>query len=208
MSPEASLTPGAVDGSILEALCRDDVPSPYHASYTFTVPAGTLVARFALRSADVSSPRDDNDLVVVLPDNSTIYSGNATSDEAVQLLSPMPGTYKACVLAYAGTAPMKHRLSSWIVGPGDGAGLKLLTPASVYAGGTASLGLSWSGLSTGKRYVGGVQYLGPNGEAAATNAVRVDTDGTVQVLNEQAPTVPAKLAARHAKVDRALPSTR
>lgn len=199
MSPEGSLTAGTLEGAVLEFLCRDGVSSPYHASYTFTVPPGTLIARFALRGADVSDPRDDNDLVVVTPDGATLYSGSPASDEALQLLGPQPGDYKVCVGAYAGTSPMKHRLSSWIVAPGDGAGLRLLTPASVYAGGTATLGLSWSGLSTGKRYVGGVHYLDASGRAVAANAVRVDTDGAVPLLNEQAATVPAKLAKRTAK---------
>ncbi len=164
------------------------------------MPPGTLVARFALRTADVSDPHDDNDLVVVQPDNKSFFSGSSTSDEALQFVDPAPGDYKVCVLAFAGTAPMKHRLSSWIVGPGDGAGLKLLTPTTVYTGGTATLGLSWSGLSTGKRYVGGVQYLDLSGRAVATNAVRVDTDGAVPVLNEPPLTAAAKLAARRAKL--------
>lgn len=196
VGPETELTPGSLDGSLLEALCRDDVSSPYHVSYSFEIPVGTVVARFELRASDVSDARDDNDLVVALPDRTTRYSGSPNSDEALQLLSPEPGTYKVCVGAYAGVAPMRHRLSSWIVGPGDGTSLKVLTPASVYAGGSATLGLSWSGLSSGKRYVGGVQYLDPTGHVAATNAIRVDTDGTVPVLNEAAATSPAKLPKR------------
>lgn len=191
MGPETELTPSTLDGGLFQALCRDGVTSPYHASYTFEVAPGTLVARFALRAEDVSDAHDDNDLVLVFPDNSTLYAGSPTSDEALQLLSPQPGTYKVCVAAFAGKAPMKHRLSSWIVGPGEGAGLRVLTPASVYAGGTATLGLSWSGLSTGKRYVGAVEYLDPTGRAVAANAVRVNTDGTVPVLNGQEAVAPS-----------------
>jgi len=209
LSPEASAVPGTLDGSLLQALCRDGVTSPYHTSYTFNVPADTIVARFALRAVDVSNPRDDNDLAVVLPDNSTLFSGSSNSDEAIQLMTPTPGTYKVCVGAYAGVSPMKHRLSSWIVGAGEGSSLKVLVPAAVYAGGTASLGLSWSGLAAGTRYVGGVQYLDPNGRVAASNAVRVDTDGAVQVLNDAAPVAPAKLAkaAKATQATHAAPST-
>lgn len=196
LGPETELTPGTLEGSLLEGLCRDDVSSPYHVSYHFEVPAGTVIARFALRAVDVSNASDDNDLVVVLPNRTTLYSGNSNSDEALQVLSPEPGTYKVCVGAYSGVAPMKHRLSSWIVGPGDGANLKVLTPASVTAGGSATLGLSWSGLAGGKRYVGGIQYLDATGRVAAANVVRVDTDGSVPVLNEAVATVPAKLVVR------------
>ena len=73
---------------------------------------------------------------------------------------------------------MTHSLSSWIVKTGDGAGLNALVPTTVYAGGTATVGLSWSGLTSGKRYVGGVQFQDAGGVTQATTTLRSSTDGS------------------------------
>jgi hypothetical protein len=65
-----------------------------------------------------------------------------------------------------------------------------MLPSSVYAGSSASLGLSWTNLAAGGRYVGGVQLLDLAGVAQATTVLRVSTDGVVPVSNE--PVDPAK----------------
>ena len=128
------------------------------------------------------------------PNNTTsVYSGNDGSNETVQVTAPAAGTYKVCVVAYGGVPAMTHTLSSWIVKAGDGAGLRVAVPSQVYAGSTATVGLTWSGLSTGKRYVGAFQLLDAGGVAQTTTVVRVSTDGSVPVLNEPN-TVAAKLA--------------
>jgi Fibronectin type-III domain/Subtilase family len=146
--------------------------------YSFTVPAGAIVARFALRQADVSGPTDDNDLAVVAPGGAVTASESGTSHETVELLDPAPGTYKVCVAAYASPNPTStHQLSSWIVGPGDTAGgtFNVLMPGAIYAGSTATVGMSWSGLTVSHRYLGGAQYLDGSGNAAAATALLIDT---------------------------------
>ncbi len=196
MSPEVSLKPTPLSAGELRSACLYESSAESVKVYPFEVPAGTVVARFALRNADVGDPSNDHDLLVLYPDfKTTGYSNNPGSEEAVQILSPAPGTYRVCVNAFKGKAQMKHKLSSWIVGPGEGAGLKLLTPSAVYASGTATMGLSWSGLATGSRYVGGVQYLDNAGQVAATSAVRISTDGAVQLLGDQ-PSIVSKVAPR------------
>jgi hypothetical protein len=62
-----------------------------------------------------------------------------------------------------------------------GGNLKVSTPARVYAGGTASVPLSWSGLATGKRYLGGVQLLDAAGAVASTTVLNIETDDPVPV---------------------------
>lgn len=175
-----------------ECLAGNDTPAVK--VYNFTVPAGTIVARWALRNADVlPAVGADHDLVVVGPANTVLgSSGGATSQEQVQLVAPAAGAYKVCVQAYDGAATMTHSLSSWIVKTGDGAGLNALVPSAVYSGGTATVGLSWSGLSTGKRYVGGVQFQDAGGVTQATTTLRISTDGSLPVLNEPNVTVKAK----------------
>ena len=146
--------------------------------YPMAIPAGTIVARFALRQADVSGAADDNDLAVITPTGVAYTSGGSTSHETVELLSPAAGTYKVCVAAYASANPTStHSLSSWIVSPGDTAGgaFNVLMPANVYAGGTATVGFSWSGLTAGHRYVGGAQFLDLSLTPGAATALYIDT---------------------------------
>ncbi|MEO5687311.1 MAG: S8 family serine peptidase [Burkholderiaceae bacterium] len=146
--------------------------------YPMVVPAGTIAARFALRQADVSGADDDNDLAVITPGGVSYVSGSGTSHETIELLSPAAGTYKVCVAAYASANPTStHSLSSWIVSPGNTAGgaFNVLMPGSVYAGGTATVGFSWSGLTVGHRYFGGAQFLDLSGTPGAATALNIDT---------------------------------
>jgi hypothetical protein len=55
------------------------------------------------------------------------------------------------------------------------------------------VGISWSGLATGKRYVGGVQLTDLSGNPQSTTVLRVSTDGSVPILNEPA-TLSSKVA--------------
>ena len=194
MGAETSLTPLATSSTTLLTRCRSATNYASIAKYNFTVPAGAIVARWALRQADTGNVNDDFDMIVSYPNGTTsAYSGNDGSDEVLQVVAPAPGTYRVCVLAYGSTAsPMKHKLSSWIVSPGDAGGLNALVPSQVYAGSTATVGLSWTGLAAGKRTVGGAQWLDASGNVQATTVLRVSTDGSVPVQN--VPTnMPSKL---------------
>ena len=193
MSAPVTLAPKATGSATLKALCQAGADTANVKVYSFNVPAGAMVARFGLRDADVGAAGDDNDMLLLYPNGTTsVYSGNDGSNETVQVTNPVAGTYRVCVVAYGGGASMTHTLSSWIVSPGDGAGLKVAVPSQVYAGSTASVGLTWSGLATGKRYLGAYQLLDTAGTAQTTTTIRVSTDGSVPILNEPS-TVPAKL---------------
>ncbi len=193
MGAETSLSPLATSSTTLANRCYSNTNYASIAKYNFTVPANAIVARWALRQADVSGAADDNDMVVINMNAATyVYSGNDGSNEMVQMIAPAAATYRVCVLGYAGTAPMKHKLSSWIVSPGDGAGLNVAVPSSVYAGSTATVGLSWSGVTSGKRTVGGTHWLDASGKVQATTVLRVSNDGSLAVMNEPTP-VPSKL---------------
>jgi hypothetical protein len=51
----------------------------------------------------------------------------------------------------------------------------VLMPSVIYAGGSATAGISWSGLVSGHRYVGGAQYLDSSNSPAAATALYIDT---------------------------------
>ncbi|MBV8034558.1 S8 family serine peptidase [Roseateles sp.] len=194
MSPSATLTPGVgLSSAQLATVCRAGTDTSNVKVYKFDVPANTIVARWALRQADTSGPMDDNDMLVVTPSNTTLYSGSEGSNEAVQISSPAAGSYTVCVHAYGGQPQMTHSLSSWVVTPSDtGGNFTVLVPSQVYAGSSATVGMSWSGLTNGKRYVGGAQWVDPNGAVQSATVLRVEPG--VAVLSEALDTAPRKLA--------------
>jgi hypothetical protein len=180
----ANLTGSPLGSAELRTICAAGVDTPSVKVYPVSIPANTIVARFALRNADVSGgANDDNDLMIVAPGNtSAVYSGNGGSGEAVQLAAPAAGDYKVCVLAYEGAPTMTHRLSSWIVTTADATGtLNVLLPGNAVAGGTATVGVAWSGLATGGRYLGGFQLKDPAGAVQTTTVVTVNTAGEAPV---------------------------
>ena len=179
VGPTTSLTQ---DNSIdIAAACVTGTAKPSLAVYNVVVPAGTIVARFALRQADVSGAADDNDLAIVSPNGSSIVSSASGSNEVLEILNPAAGNYKVCVQAYAGTNPMTHQLSSWVVKAGDtpGGAFNVLMPSTVYSGGSATAGISWSGLTAGRRYLGAAQFIDAAGAVSAATTVTINTTAGV-----------------------------
>lgn len=159
-------------------LCRGGA-APGVNIHTFTIPSGTLLSRFSLFDSDNTGTAGvDSDLDLVLLRGTTLVasSGNATSNESIQLVAPAAGTYTLCVIGYqpAGNQAT-YKLSSWLVQPTSTAGnFKVVAPSSASIGGTASVGLSWTNLEAGKRYVGAVNYLVGSVKQGST-VVEVDT---------------------------------
>jgi subtilisin family serine protease len=147
--------------------------------HTVTIPSGTIAARFSLFDDEVQGATaglSDLDLVVIKGTTVVASSGGDTANESAQLLNPAAGDYKVCVIGYApkgGSAT--YALSSWLVqSTSTGGNFKVNAPSSATIGGTASVGVSWSGLPVGKRYVGAVNFL-LNGVKQGTTVVDVDT---------------------------------
>jgi subtilisin family serine protease len=147
--------------------------------HTVSIPSGTIAARFSLFDDEVTgatSGLSDLDLVVIKGSTVVGSSGGDTANESVQLLNPAAGDYKVCVVGYAprgGSA--SYVLSSWLVNSSStGGNFKVNMPSSATIGGTASVGMSWSGLATGKRYVGAVNFL-LSGVKQGTTVIDVDT---------------------------------
>jgi hypothetical protein len=148
--------------------------------YSFTVPAGTQFARFQLFNADTQGGAlTDLDLDVFRSSNCTGTnvgtSAAGGSDEVVTLENPIAASYSARILGYATPAGgATYTFSTWIVGPATSPGtLRVSGPASVYEGGTASIGMSWN-VPTGTRYMGLVSFSDAGGAALGSSKVLVD----------------------------------
>ena len=148
--------------------------------FDFSVAADAQVARFQLFNADtLGGSATDLDLEVFNGPGGTGTSvgasGGSTSDEVVTLRAPAAGGYSACVTGF-GTPQTgaTYTMSSWVVGPAVGVQtLKASGPSSVYAGGTASIGLGWS-VPAGKRYLGNVQFIDNASAVIGSTLVVVD----------------------------------
>jgi hypothetical protein len=147
----------------------------------FPVPAGAQLARFQLFNTDTQGggAGTDLDLAVFNGPNGTGTkvgsSGGSTSDEIVTLKTPAAGTYSACVTGFAVPAGgAAYTMSSWVVGPAVGVQtLKAAGPNTVYASGSASIGLGWN-VPAGARYLGNVIYTDPASAALGSTIVFVD----------------------------------
>jgi subtilisin family serine protease len=151
------------------------------------IPAGTVLAQFELFNRDTEGGSvangTDLDLAVLNPSGIVVaYSGNGGSNEIAALNAPAAGTYKVCVAGWKALngASANYALSSAVVTSTDRSGnFKVLLPAKVYAGSTASLTTSWSGLAAGKRFVGAIQLKDANGAPASTTVVQVETNNPI-----------------------------
>jgi subtilisin family serine protease len=147
------------------------------------IPADTITAVFETFDRDTgSNGADDIDMLVLDPaDGMAGYSMRSYSDEQIVLNSPAAGTYRVCVIGYApaNDVSTEFRLSSAIVTRGDTLGNLKVAAGRVTAGVKATVTASWSGLPTGKRYFGGVEYLDAAGVTTTSTALQVETNDPV-----------------------------
>ena len=185
---QVSMVASPLSSASLRTACTAGVNTGSVRVYPVTIPAGTVVTRFALRQAD-SNATDDHDLGLLAPNGAWVYSGNEGSNEGVQIASPAAGNYKVCVNSYGSegdSANMLHKLMSWVVTPADiGGKFMVALPGKVVAGANTTVGMSWSGLEAGKRYLGAAQFLDQGGVARATTVLRIET-GAAGIPTSQA----------------------
>jgi hypothetical protein len=100
------------------------------------------------------------------------------------LNNPAAGTYKVCVFGYdpqGGQA--EYKLSQWVLNAGStGGNFKVTLPGISYVNGTGTVGMSWSGLETGKRYLGAVNYMLGTARKGTTT-LEVDTSEPLPKVN-------------------------
>jgi subtilisin family serine protease len=177
--------------ALVQTACRNAIAGVKVTSVT--IPAGTLMAQWELfdRDTDAGTGQTDLDLAVLNPAGNLVgYSGNNGANEMVALNAPAAGTYKVCVVGY--TTPNRissaYKLSSAVVTTADKAGnFRVGVPAKVYAGSAATVSAGWSGLATGKRFVGAAQLQqDATGVVGATTVFQVETNNPIP-LGEPVP---------------------
>ena len=181
----------------MAAACAAGAPGTAVVPVTF--PAGTMAAQFELFNRDTSNPDgDDLDLLLLNANGQLVaYSAVGGSDETVRLISPAPGNYRACAIVYETPdgAPTSFGISSVVVTTADrGGNFKAMVPAKVYAGGSATVATSWSGLPAGKRFLGAVRLLDASNAVGATTAVQVETNNPLPLAERGQRSRPKNLA--------------
>ena len=148
---------------------------------TLGIPNQTMIARFELSNRDTAGgDSDDLDLALLDQRNNLIaYSGHEGSDESLTLMAPPMGVVKVCVLGFKlkNGVSTNYTMSYATAIPNDTKGsLKIALPSGqVTQGGSTTVGVSWSGLEQGKRYLGGMRLLNPAGRAVSFTEINIDT---------------------------------
>ena len=147
---------------------------PGTVKYEIAVPAGTTYARFAMTDADVN-PGSDIDLCVF--NWAPPWSASAAPPrrpKTVNLVDPEAGTYTVVVHGWGVAGSTPFTLHHWLLGSASAGNMTVTAPPAATTGATGTIGLSFSGLAAGKRYLGSVAYAGTDGMPDPT-IVRIDT---------------------------------
>jgi subtilisin family serine protease len=150
------------------------VGGPGITTHTVVIPAGTRLARFSLFD-DFTDGADDLDLYVHNSAGTLVgASGGGTSAEEVNLTNPAAGTYTVSVHGWQTDGPdANYTLFHWLLGAADAGNMTATGPPTVTIGGSATINLSWSGLTAGTKYLGQVSYLADGVEQTST-VIRID----------------------------------
>ena len=158
--------------------------------HTFDVPADQAFLRFATFDA-LTDGNDDLDMYVYYcppaflcaDQNNNVFidnfsklgqSGEATSEERVDVLLPAEGTYAVFIHGFetdniSGGQGSFFTLLGWAFGLVDDQGnMTASGPAFVNAGTTENITVNWSGLPPGTIYLGGISHNTPGGLVSLT----------------------------------------
>lgn len=171
----AAITADTVSDDPTDSACS--LTSPNAKVIEVPIPLGTTFARFSLFDADVS-PGADIDLCVFNAIGTQIGgSGSGTSAEEVNIgsgtLDIGGTTYKVVVQGWGVVGSSPFKLHTWLLGVTSAGNMKVTAPASATTGVTGTIGLSFSGLAAGTKYLGSVAYAGESGMPNPT-IVRID----------------------------------
>lgn len=167
----AEITAGVVADDPTNSTCS--LASPNAQLIPVTVPAGTSHARFQLFDADVNAG-SDIDMCVFNGTTLVGTSTSGTSAEEVNLLNPAAATYTVVVQGWGVAGSSPFRLHTWLLGTADAGNMTVSAPASATTGEVGTIGLTFTGLAAGTKYLGSVAYGGIAGLPSPT-IVRVDT---------------------------------
>lgn len=181
----------------MRAACNANAPGTV--TEQVTIPNGAMVAQFELFDRDTTGQGDDDlDLLVMNANGGLVdYSAEGGSNETVRLISPAAGTYRVCAVVFStpDEAPTTFGIHSAVVTTADrGGNFKALVPGRVYVGGSATVATSWSGLPSGKRFLGAVRLLDNNNVVGTTTAVQVETNNPLPLAERGQRVRPKNLA--------------
>jgi hypothetical protein len=91
----------------------------------------------------------------------------------VNLLNPAAGNYTVVVHGWGVVGSSPFKLHTWLLGTAAAGNMTVAAPAAATLGGTGTITLTFSGLTTGTKYLGSVAYSGATGMPNPT-IVRVD----------------------------------
>ncbi|THV41447.1 S8 family serine peptidase [Glycomyces buryatensis] len=153
----------------------DPVESSHTVSYEFTTPADAALVRFATLDADHPEGTDLDLFVYAKEDDGSLtLVGNSASGGSNETVT-LPGGYTFVVFVdeWDGPSPLESVLHTWVV-PGSDEGNLAVDPAEqdVTVGSTAEVGLTWSGLEAGVRYLGSVDF-NEGGEPVGSTIVNI-----------------------------------
>ncbi|MFC3493256.1 S8 family serine peptidase [Glycomyces rhizosphaerae] len=153
------------------------VENSHAVSYEFTTPEDAALVRFATFDADHASGTDLDLFVYTKDADGTLtLVGNSASGGSNETVT-LPGGYTFVVFVdeWAGPSPLEAKLHAWVV-PGADEGNLAVDPAeqAVAMGDDYSVGLTWSGLAEGQRFLGTVDYAA-DGEAIDSTVVGIAT---------------------------------
>ncbi|MGS0687067.1 S8 family serine peptidase [Nakamurella sp. GG22] len=116
----------------------------------------------------------DNDLDLYLLDGTgkvVASSTNGGTDETIDVSSPPDGNYTLIVHGWAvGATPVTYTMHNWNVPAAPGGGSLVIdkAPTAATIGATASVTVSWSGLTAGTTYLGAVSHSNADGIVGLT----------------------------------------
>jgi len=145
--------------------------------HNFVVPSGMSYARFALFN-DYTDGDDDLDLYVWDPSGGFIGSSDnlASSDEQIDIASPVAGTYTIVVHGWETDGPdANYTLFNWALGPDVGNMTISSAPTTATAGSIETITINWSSLIANTKYLSAVSHSNSSGLISNT-LIGIDTD--------------------------------
>lgn len=163
----AVVTSGTVADDPADGSCATLTASPDKVQVPLTVPAGSTYARFALFDADVAAG-SDIDLCVFRTTGTGApvlvgASTTGTSAETVNLVNPTAADYVAVVHGWGVPGSSPFKLHTWVLGTAAAGNTTVAAPGAAVTGATGTIGLTFSGLTAGTKYLGSVAYAGVAG---------------------------------------------
>ena len=136
-----------------------------YVTFSAAVPAGTTYARFSLPPGSTDDAGDDLDLYVFGPSGALAgQSGNPGTDEEVNLVNPAAGNYTVLVHGWEAVGGSSNfTLYQWLLGSANAGNMAITAPTTATIGATGTISLSFTGLTTGVKYLGSVAYGGAAG---------------------------------------------